>query len=445
VGKVNFGNSIVSYFSLVASLGVTTYAIRECSKVRDDKKKLEQVASQIISINICTTIIAYLGLLILLIAARPLASYRQLIIIQSTNILFTTLGADWLNTAMEDFKYITLRTVFFQVVALVLMFIFVQKPEDYLLYAIITVVSTSGGNIINIFYRRRFCKTHFTLDMDLKKHFSPIIKLFAMLLSQQIFCNSDTTMLGLMHGDYEVGLYSTSVKIYNIINSLMSSITWVVMPKLSYAFLKKDYSSINELLRYALNFIVTLGFPCVVGMNLLSSEIIEIIAGPEYIEAAGSLRILAVTLLISLIWGFVMNIILLPSGQDTVCLVACAVAAVFNLITNFIFIPKYGILAAATTTAFSQLIGLLICVHYVDKEIKLENVSKILLPPIVGSFAIAIIIVSCTHVLKNLWLRTGSSIVISVFIYFLIQILLKNDLITGILDNLISMRRARRK
>lgn len=113
VGKVNFGNSIISYFSLIASLGVTTYAIRECAKVKHNEKELEKVASQIISINICTTIISYIGLFILLLFAKPLASYRQLIIIQSTVILFTTLGADWLNTAMEDFKYITLRTVFF--------------------------------------------------------------------------------------------------------------------------------------------------------------------------------------------------------------------------------------------------------------------------------------------------------------------------------------------
>ena len=45
VGKVNFGDSYVSYFSLIATLGITTYAIRECAKVRDDKRRLEEVAS----------------------------------------------------------------------------------------------------------------------------------------------------------------------------------------------------------------------------------------------------------------------------------------------------------------------------------------------------------------------------------------------------------------
>ena len=94
MGKLNFGNSVVSYVSLVASLGVTTYAIRECSKVRENKEELSVVSSQIFSINVMSTLIAYLGLAIVLIFAKPLESYRLLICIQSTTVLFATLGAD---------------------------------------------------------------------------------------------------------------------------------------------------------------------------------------------------------------------------------------------------------------------------------------------------------------------------------------------------------------
>ena len=117
---------------MVASLGVTTYAVRECSKYRDNKKKLEETAGQILSINIISTIVAYIALAVTLICARKLDNYRVLIIIQSTTILFTTLGADWLNTAMEDFKFIAVRTMGMQIVSLVLMFIFIHKPDDYI-------------------------------------------------------------------------------------------------------------------------------------------------------------------------------------------------------------------------------------------------------------------------------------------------------------------------
>lgn len=431
VGKVNFSNSIISYFSLIASLGVTTYAIRECAKAKSDKEKLGQVASEIISINICTTVISYILLLILMIFAKPLQGYKYLIIIQSTNILFTTLGADWLNTAMEDFRYITIRTVAFQVIAIVLMFSMVRKPSDYMIYAVIMVIATSGGNIANIFYRKRYCKTQFTFNMNVKKHMPPILKLFAMLLSQQIFCNSDTTMLGLMHGDYEVGLYGTAVKVYNVVNSLMASITWVVMPKLSCAFAEEDYNSVNNTLEYALNFIITLGAPCVIAMNLLASDIILIVGGNGYLEATMALRILAVTLAISLIWGFFMNIILLPSGKDGVCLRACIAGAVFNVIVNAILIPRFSIEGAAIATACSQLIGLIFCIPYIDKRVKV-NFKRIIKPPIFGSIVLIIVLIVIRKIINVMWLRFIFSAGLGSLVYMLVQLLLKNELIVPI-------------
>ena len=225
IGKINFSNSIVSYFTMLASLGITTYAVRECSYVKENIEELENTSSEIFTINILTTILAYSLLAISLIVFPNLSSYKKLIVIQSINIIFVTLGADWINTALEDFKYITIRTFVFQLFSLVLMFLFVKEPRDYLKYAIITVISSSGGNLLNIFYRRKYCKIKIVFHVDLKKHLPPIMTLFAMILAQQIFVNSDTTILGIFKGDYQVGLYTTSVKIYNIINTFMSSIS----------------------------------------------------------------------------------------------------------------------------------------------------------------------------------------------------------------------------
>ena len=279
VGKVNFGNSIISYVSLAASLGITTYAVRECSKIKDDKNKLENMVGQIISLNMVTTFIAYIGLALALLAAKPLENYREMIIILSTTVLFTTLGADWLNTAMEDFKYITVRTFLFQLVSIAAMLLFVQKPEDYMRYVVITVIASSGANITNMVYRRKFCKTKLTLNIDWKRHLPPVLLLFVMVLAQTIYCNSDITILGIIKGNYEVGLYSTSVKIYSLVNSTIASIAWVVMPQMTKNFNEGNYDEINKLFRYAFNFVVILGLPCVVGINILCPEIIEIIAG----------------------------------------------------------------------------------------------------------------------------------------------------------------------
>ena len=171
VGKINFASSFVSYFSLIASLGISTYAIRECAAIRDDKRALSKSASEIYSINVCTTLVAYILLACSLIFMRRLDSYREIIILQALGIALTTLGADWINSAMEDFQYITIRYIFFQFVSLFLMFIFVKESSDYVKYVVISLVATSGANLANVVYRKKYCKIKFTLQMRWKKHF----------------------------------------------------------------------------------------------------------------------------------------------------------------------------------------------------------------------------------------------------------------------------------
>ena len=320
VGKINFGLSIVSYFSLIASLGISTYAIRECSSVKDDKEKLGYVASQIFSINIITTVVSFIALFITLKYYHKLDNYRLLIIIQSLNIISNTLGADWLNTAMEDFKYITYRTVGFQIISLLLIVLLVKKPSDYIKYAMISTLSSSGANIVNIWYRKRYCDvkfvTNFIYEIEWRRHLTPILYLFVMILAQTVFNSVDSTMLGLMHGDYEVGIYSTAHRILNIINQLVGSLLWVIMPRMTQYFSDENYNEVNRLVRKILGFNFTLGLPCALGCILIADDIIMLVAGEPFLEAGPVLQILMIGFLFSLIGGNLLgNAILLPSKQ----------------------------------------------------------------------------------------------------------------------------------
>lgn len=436
VGKISFGTSYVSYFSLIASLGISTYAIRECSKVRDKKNKLNDTASQIFSINVCTTMAAYVLLALSLILFRNVDSYRILIIIQSTVILFTTLGADWINTAMEDFKYITTRTVAFQILSLVLMFLFVKTPDDYINYAIITVMSTSGSNLLNFFYRRRYCKIKFTFNIQWKLHFIPILFLFVMVLSQTIFNSADITMLGLYKDDYEVGIYSTAYKIVNIISQMVSSVLMVLIPRLSYLFADNNFVHINTLLRKVLNVFLTLGIPCFAGAFIMAKEIVLIIGGENYIEATTALQILLISFLFSLIGGnFLGNIVLLPSGREKLYMIICCISTLVNIVLNFILIPIYGVNAAAATTAFSSLLILIMLLFTKDKQIHIEQISILFLNPVTGSVLLSVYCVIIKNCSLCLGLRTALCIGGSIVIYITSQILMKNDIVIEILHN----------
>ena len=438
VGKVNFGSSFVSYFSLIASLGITTYAIRECSAARGDKKKLGEKASQIFSINVCTTIVAYVLLGLSLIFFRKLDSYRTLIIIQSTAILFTTWGADWLNSAMEDFKFITIRSIGFQFISLILMFILVHQPDDYYKYAAITVLSSCGANITNILYRRKYCTVRFTKDMHWREHFTPILLLFVMILAQTIFSNADTTMLGLMKGDFEVGIYSTAYKIKNIIVQVVASLCWVVMPRMSYYFVDGDWDKINTMLKKVLSVMVTIGFPCVAGCVVLSSEIIQIVAGQQYSAASLPLVILMLSFIVDIFGGsFLGNMVCLPAKQEKVFMEACYFAAVVNVVLNYILIPYGGASAAAFTSGISAIVIFVWLFVKKDKRVKLNYIWEVCKGPLIGSLLIVLFCLGMKQFISSLLILPLVCVLGSVFIYSLTQLAMKNELIIEVLNTIV--------
>ena len=428
IGKINFGLSIVSYFALLASLGVSVYAIRECSKYRDDRSELSKIASEIFSISVITTIVSYILLIILLFSYNRIADYRHLIIIQSLSILFTTLGTDWINTAMEDFQYITLRTIAFQLISLVLMFLFIHSPNDYIKYAVISVVASSGANILNMIYRNRYCNIRFTIKLNFRKHILPIITLFAMLMAQTIFNNSDMNMLGVMKGDFEVGIYSTAHKISNVISQIVSSILWVVIPRTSYYFSQNNFTEINRLLRKILAFNITLGFPLAIGAIMLSKDIIYIIAGEQYTKASVVLSILMIAFLISLFGGsFLGNVILLSTNHEKYYMIVCVICAFINVILNYIFIQEFSYVGAAITTTLCSLLILIMLLFKVDKNIKIKSIIQLFISPVIGCIFVVIICYLCYNI-SNLYCRVGCATIVSVACYFVVQLVTKNTM-----------------
>lgn len=436
VGKINFGQSIISYFSLIASLGITAYAIRECSNVRDDKEKLDKTASQIFAINIVTTMIAYAALGVVLFLYRELDIYRNLIIIQSLNIVATTFGADWLNSAMEDFKFITVRTVAFQFIGLALMLLCIHEPDDYMKYAVISLISSAGANVVNVWYRRRYCRVRFIRKIEWKRHMLPILSLFVMLLAQTVFNSVDSTMLGLMYGDYEVGIYGIAHKVSNLITQLVASLLWVIMPRMSYYFAEGDYRQMNKLLRKVLGFNALVGLPLAVGTFMMSKDIILIMAGDEFLEAGSVLQILMIGFVFTLFGGsFLGNSILLPMKREKTFMIVCCITAVVNVITNYIFIPKYGTAAAAGTTAFCALVMLILLLFTVDKKIHIERIGRTILPPVLGCAGIVLTCLICRSI-NGLWIRTAASIACSALLYVGIVYVGRDELFLDLIADL---------
>ena len=140
IGKVDFSLSIIQYFVLIANLGIPTYAVRECAKIRDDKDKLTQTFQEIFGINMLALVLSYILFTFVILNVNQLNSYRKILIIASFNILTTSIGMEWFYQAIEEYKYITIRSIFVKLISLVAIFLFVRDEKDIINYALITVL-----------------------------------------------------------------------------------------------------------------------------------------------------------------------------------------------------------------------------------------------------------------------------------------------------------------
>lgn len=440
IGKYNFSSSVVSYFLLIAALGISPYAVREGAKYRDDKEKISQFSSEIFSINIFSTLLAYMLLVLSLIFFSKLHNYIFCILIFSIQIIFTTLGTEWIYTIYEDFAYITIRSIIFQIFSLILLFIFVRHPDDYLNYASITVFSAVGSNILNFIHAKKFCKIRLTLKANFSTHLVPILILFFAGIANMIYVNSDITILGIMKSNYIVGIYSISSKIYNMGKVLLSAVLLVSIPRLALLFGKERINQYKDLLKKVINVLMLMILPCMTGLFILAPAVIKIIAGVRYIRATNSLRILCLAYIFSIVAWILTDCVLVPARREKDVLLSSSVSAVLNLILNIILVPIWAENAAAFSTIIAEFTMMAInfwCARDLIKDVFLsENVIKNFINGIIGCLGIILICLLINSEIHLYLLSFMISVVLSVIIYLSTLIIIKNQMVINFIKGL---------
>lgn len=428
MGKYNFSNSLISYFLMIAALGINNYAVREGAKIRNDRDKFSSFASQIFTINIVSTLFSYFLLgIIMVIFREKLHSYNWLIILFSIQIIFTTIGMEWIYTIYEEYTYITIRSIIFKIISLILIYLYVKEKNDVTNYVLITVFATIGSNIFNFLNIRKFCDITVVKNMALRKHLKPIMIIFATGIATQIYVNSDITLLGILKNDYVVGIYSVSSKIYNIVKSVVQAIVIVTVPRISMYLGQGNTKKFNELFNKVLNILAMLTLPVTVGLYALAPEIINIISGPSFISGVSSLRILCPALLISVFSWIFAYCILLPAKLENKFLEAAVISAGLNICLNFIMIPYLSEVGAAITTTIAEVV-MFIFIFISCKDIfKNYEIIKKIMQYIIGSIFVFIICNIISNNLKNPFYIIMISGIISAFVYSLVLIIFKND------------------
>ena len=352
-GKVSFASSIISYFSLIARLGIPTYGVRACAKLRNDVKKLSQLVQELFCINLIMTFITYILLFLVLKIVPKFQEDKSLYLIISLEIIFYTIGLEWLFRGLEQYTYISISSIACKFFAVIAMFILVRNADDYIIYGGLTIFAASASYLLNFFYSRRFVTLRPTGELHLRQHIKPIMVFAAMTCATMIYLHLDVAMLGFMRSNTDVGYYNMAVKIKVLLVSVVTSLGHVILPRSAYYIDQGKNEEFHLLVQKALNFVLVVAAPLVVYFIIFAQETIMVLSGSAYLNSVLPMKIIMPTVLLIGLSNISGIQILIPLGKEKLVLYSEIIGALVDLVLNYLLIPRF----AATGAAFGTLIA----------------------------------------------------------------------------------------
>ena len=284
----------------------------------------------------------------------------MLYLIVSATILLSTIGMEWMYKALEQYAYITVRSIVFKFVALLLMFLLVHRESDYTLYGGISIFAASASNILNFLHIRRYIDLRPVGGYQFQKHLKPVLVFFSMSCATTIYTHLDMVMLGFMTTDIDVGYYHASVRIKSILVSIITSLGTVLLPRVSYYLGQGREEEFRRISKKALRFVYLMASPMALYFLCFARQGIFFLSGNAFSGAVLPMRIIMPTLLFIGITNIFGIQILLPLGKEKIVLYSEIAGAVVDLILNALLIPRFRSAGAATGTLTAEMVVLLV-------------------------------------------------------------------------------------
>lgn len=373
VGKCNFVDGIVSYFILLSTMGLGVIGVREIakSKILNDQKELNSTFSNLLFLNLLFTIVSLFLLCVFVFVYSDSQYYTRLLYIGGAKVFFTLFLIEWFYKGVENFRYITIRSVVIRCIYVFLIFFFVKDQDDYIIYYSLTTGMVLINGIINIMYSRKFVSISFRY-LNIKKYFRPVVKVGIYTILTSMYTTFNVVYLGIVSTDDEVGYYTTAIKLYTIILAVFTAFTGVIMPRVSALIEEGKLQQVISILEKSFKVLFTFCFPVIFITLILAPQIIFVIAGSGYENAVIPMQIIMpLILVVGLAQIFVMQI-LIPFKKDDYILINAIVGAVVGLLLNILLVRGFASVGSAIVILVSELVVLISAIYFSKSMIVLS-------------------------------------------------------------------------
>ncbi|RAW51263.1 oligosaccharide flippase family protein [Faecalibacterium prausnitzii] len=441
VGKVAGAQNLVSYFVTLAALGLPSYGVREFAKVRENSERKDTLFTELFIINLISTTISIVAYAALLIWNSGFNNEWTLYICCGLTILFNYLNIDWIYQGLEEYGYITGRSIAIKIVSLFLLVALVRTKEDYVIYALLTSLALGGNYIFNVIHAHKIVRFSFA-GLNIKKHIKPVAVIAGIIFMSTIYNKVDVTMLKMLSTDEAIGYYSYAQKTVNIVLTMCSAVTATFLPRLSYYY-ENDKNGFYKLFDKGFQILCFGVIPLAIGLFIVAQQAVILLYGNDFAPTGETIRLMCPLILIKGFGDLLCYQLAYSSKNERILLPASTFASVINIIANAILIPIYSQNGAVIASVLSELTTNVIQFVYLYRKVKYHIEIKAIVMAFVSSLVMAI----CVYSLINPKLSLAVALIVEIGLggvsYLIMNLLMKNQVMVELLSKVLKKSRTK--
>jgi len=359
-GLIAFAQAFIGYFMILTDYGFNLSATREISINRENKQKVSEIFSSVLTIKFFLCILSFLILASLLFIPKFKKDWLVYIFTFGMvlgNVLFPV----WFFQGMEKMRYITILNIIAKSIFTVCIFIFIKKMSDFVYVPLINSLGylVAGMLSLRIVFKNFAVKFVIPSFENIKHQLKEGWHIFISQVFITGYTNSRIFAVGLFSPNNAItGYYAIAEKLMGIVQTFpLASVIQALYPRLSKIYAENRWRSkfiADKLQRYT-----TIAYLIIcITFFIIAPKVVEIVAGSSYEETILTFRLLLIAVLFINANAFRVNFLLVSDNADIFAKIHLVMGTVGSIMV-FLFCYFFSYIGTAISIILIALIVLI--------------------------------------------------------------------------------------
>ncbi len=424
VGTISYAESIVSYFVLFATLGISIFGQREISYVQDDREKRSAIFWETKALQVITSAVALTFYIVLAMSQKNTLLY----LVFAFRILEVLVDVVWLMQGMEEFGIVVARNFIFKFIGVLYIFLQVKTKDDLIKYVFGYAFFLFLSSLSLWIYVPKFVGRPNLREIRPFRNIKVVLSLFVPTIAIQVYTVLDKTMIGFITRDaFENGYYEQAIKISKLVMMVVTALGTVMIPRIGYHFGRGETEKVEYYMYRGYRFVWFLGIPLCFGLIGTAPNFVPWFFGDGFQKVIPLLRILSFLILAIGISNVTGMQYLVPTKREHLLTLTVVIGAVVNFLCNLVLIYYFQSMGAAVASLTAETTISLVQIFLVRKELSFWKIMRSSLTYLVAGGVMLTSLIIMSMKLTPSVLHTGIMIAAGGCLYFLTLLVIRDS------------------